>query len=318
MSFTLSEAYTDTYVEYDIDPNRAQLELTFSFHGKTHAAFEDKIRKFFMANPDDFPYINQLKINISSQNSFPHSAGIASSASSMSALALCLVHMEQKVYESSLGQAQLFTRASHLARLASGSASRSVYGGLVCWGETEWVTGSSDYYAVPISQGVDPVFLSFENTILMVDKGEKPVSSTAGHALMNKHPYAEMRYYVARDHVNQFSEALANGDIAAFGRLLENEALALHGLMMNSDPSFILLKPNTLSIIEAIREVRDSEDFPWYFTLDAGPNVHVMYPHEVATQARKYIETRLQPFVQDNGILYDRVGQGPSALVWPS
>lgn len=314
MSFTLSKSVTETKIEFDLDPKRKGLEIDFSFDGEKALNFETKIKSFLGKNPNDFPYLDHLKLSIGSSNTFPHSAGIASSASSMSALALCLVSMETRAFGAFENKAHFRNRASHIARLASGSASRSVYGGLVCWGETESVRDSSDLYGVPINEGIDDVFNTFQDAILIVDSGKKKVSSTLGHKMMVNHPYAEMRYYVARTHVEALGEIMQGGDVKAFGRILENEALALHGLMMNSEPSFVLLKPNTLKIIELVREIRESEDLPWYFTLDAGPNVHLMYPLSEANRAEKLIKEVLLPYTEDNQVIYDHVGKGPEKV----
>lgn len=314
LSFSLSKSLTETKVDFDVDPKRNGLELDFTFEGEASKNFEVKIKNFLTKNSSDFPYLNHLKLSIASSNTFPHSAGIASSASSMSALALCLVSIESRTFGGFADKGQFRTRASHLARLASGSASRSVYGGLVCWGESESVAGSSNYFAVPISEDVDDVFRTYQDAILMVDSGQKSVSSTVGHKMMVNHPYAEMRYFVARNHMEQLRDIMQAGDVAAFGKILENEALALHGLMMNSDPSFILMKPNTVKLIELIRELRESEDIAWYFTLDAGPNVHLMYPLSEAKKAEKLIKEVLLPYTENNTVIYDHVGKGPEML----
>lgn len=314
LSFSLSKSISETSVDFDVDPKRKGLELDFTFEGEASRKFETRIKSFLTKNASDFPYLNHLKLSISSSNTFPHSAGIASSASSMSALALCLASIESRTFGGFTDPSQFRTRASHLARLASGSAARSVYGGLVCWGETESVAGSSNYFAVPISENVHQVFNTFQDAILMVDSGQKSVSSSLGHKMMVNHPYAEMRYFVARNHVELLKEVIQVGDVEAFGKILENEALALHGLMMNSDPSFILMKPNTVKLIELIRELRESEGMPWYFTLDAGPNVHLMYPLAEAKKAEKLIKDVLLPFTENNTVIFDEVGQGPEML----
>lgn len=314
LSFSLKKSVTETSVAFDVDPKRSGLELNFTFEGEASKNFEAKIKNFLTKNASDFPYLSHLKLDIASSNTFPHSAGIASSASSMSALALCLASIESRTFGGFADKNQFRTRASHLARLASGSASRSVYGGLVCWGETESVAGSSNYFAVPIANDVHEVFSTFQDAILMVDSGQKSVSSTLGHKMMVNHPYAEMRYFVARSHVEQLKDIMQEGDVAAFGKILENEALALHGLMMNSDPSFILMKPNTIKLIELIRELRESEDLPWYFTLDAGPNVHLMYPLSEAKKAEKLIKEVLLPYTENNTVIYDEVGKGPEMI----
>ncbi|MCB0735975.1 MAG: diphosphomevalonate decarboxylase [Bacteroidetes bacterium] len=314
LSFTLSTSYSQTSMEFDVNPDRKKFDLDFEFEGKPSPKFAERIQKYFERNAADFPYLNNLKLYLKSRNSFPHSAGIASSASAMSALAMCIASMESRLFGGFPEKSMFRMRASHLARLASGSAARSVYGGLVAWGESEFIANSSDYYAVPVNENLHDTFKSFHDTILIVDAGEKAVSSSAGHSLMTKHPYSEMRYFTARQHMEMLKEIMEQGDVEEFGKILENEALTLHGLMMNSDPSFILMKPNTLKIIEIVREVRESQKFPWYFTLDAGPNVHLMYPHEVADEARKLITELLVPYTQGGQVLYDQVGAGPRKI----
>ena len=193
LSLSLSKSVSLMEVEYDLNPERKALELDFLFEGKKEKNFELKVKTYLEKNESDFPYLSCLKLSIKSKNSFPHSAGIASSASSMSALALCLARMEDENFVGFKTDEQFKTRASHLARLASGSAARSIYGGLSCWGESESVTGSSDYFAVPVSQGIHESFLTMQNAILLVDSSKKAVSSTMGHKLMADHPQAEMR-----------------------------------------------------------------------------------------------------------------------------
>lgn len=314
LSFTLSTSYSQTAMEFDVDPSRKAFEMNFAFEGEAAPKFGERIRQYFERNSADFPYLNNLKLNISSKNSFPHSAGIASSASAMSALAMCITSIESRLFGGFAEKSMFRMRASHLARLASGSAARSVYGGLVAWGESESIADSSDYYAVPVNDNLHDTFRSFHDTILIVDASEKKVSSTAGHKLMNNHPYAEMRYFMARQHMEDLGGIMESGDVEKFGEILENEAMSLHGLMMTSKPSYMLMRPNTIRIIELIKEVREAEKFPWYFTLDAGPNVHLMYPHEVESQARSYINDLLAPHTQNGLVLYDQVGSGPRKI----
>lgn len=315
LSFSLSSSYTTTQVDFDYDEERNEFELEFSFEGKEAPKFKTRILHYFEKNIAEFPYLPHLKLNIQSGNSFPHSAGIASSASAMSALALCMCSIETRL-NGPFPSKQLFRlRASHLARLASGSAARSVFGGLAAWGESESIADSSNEFAVPVNEGVDPIFLDFCDSIAIVDAGEKAVSSSVGHNLMKEHPYAEMRYFVARQHLEQLKDIMEQGDVDAFGEILENEALALHGLMMNSKPSFILMKPNTLKIIEIIRTIRKERNLSWYFTLDAGPNVHILYPQSIEKTVRPLIDELIAPLCQNKQVIHDQVGNGPKQLI---
>ncbi len=140
------------------------------------------------------------------------------------------------------------------------------------------IEGSSDLFGVKFPYKVHSVFENYQDAILLVDKGEKQVSSTIGHNLMHDHPYAENRFTQANDNLSKISEILQNGDIKAFISLVESEALTLHAMMLTSTPYFILMKPNTLEIINRIWEYRNENDSNICFTLDAGANVHVLYP----------------------------------------
>src|SRR5690606_30052350 len=125
----------------------------------------------------------------------------------------------------------------------------------------------------------------FQDTILLVDKGEKQVSSTVGHNLMHNHPYAQNRFKQAHQNMEDLKTILESGDLKAFNALVESEALTLHAMMLTSMPYFILMKPNTLEIINKIWGFREKTGLHISFTLDAGANVHVLYPkserHEI-------------------------------------
>jgi diphosphomevalonate decarboxylase len=71
------------------------------------------------------------------------------------------------------------------------------------------------------------------------------------------------------------------------------------------------MKPNSLAMIEKIREYRADTQQPLYFTLDAGPNLHLLYPTEIAAQVVPFIQSELKPLCEDGKIIADRVGKGP-------
>lgn len=312
LSFTLSNAHTDTYISYSASKN-GKLGLSFLFENKPNKSFEDKIRKFLESVIEYFPVLSQLHLDISSSNSFPHSSGIASSASAMAAIAMCICEIDQKI--SGINNAKLDIRkASYLARLGSGSASRSVIPQLGAWGDHEAIDGSSDLFAVEVDD-VHEVFKSFHDDILIVSAAEKSVSSTAGHALMNGNVYSEARYQQANDRITQLKHILNSGDVNAFGKLAEDEAMTLHALMMCSDPSYVLMEPGTLDMIREIRAFRNETGTPIYFTLDAGPNIHLLYPDSVSEEADNFINKTLLPYTANGRVIKDKVGNGPQKLV---
>ena len=151
------------------------------------------------------------------------------------------------------------------------------------WGKTPYLNGSSDEFAISVSD-VDLVFSTYQDAVLIVSSEEKKVKSTAGHALMNGHPYADRRFETAKTRIGELLQILRSGDVHAFGRMAEQEALDLHAMMMTSTPPFILMRPGTLAIIEALRDFRNATGHPVYMTLDAGPNVHLLYPGNIADE----------------------------------
>ncbi len=311
LSFTLSEAYTETTISYKPRQLSDHMTLKLLLDGKPAPKFEERTKRYFQQLIPMLPFIDQLDFEIFTRNSFPHSAGIASSASGFSALALGLCTLENLFFKT-LADDQMFRKkASYLARLGSGSASRSMYRHLVLWGESGLVKGASNEYAVPIEENVHGDFFTHCDSILIVDQKTKTVSSSAGHQLMEDHPYAPIRYEEAKKHLYQLLGALRKGDQDAFGRICEIEAMQLHALMMSSNPYYMLLKPNTCQIIMLVQEFRKSTGLPLYFTLDAGPNVHLLYPKAIASEVGSFVNSVLIEYCHNGFWIDDRVGTGP-------
>ena len=313
ISFTLDACATTTQLTYkkrDVPADNFELEVLLD--GEPKPSFKPKILQFFERIQNYVPFLKHYQFTIDTHNSFPHSSGIASSASGMSALALCLVDMEAQMTE--LSEALFTQKASFLARLGSGSAARSIEGDLVVWGAHQEIDNSSDLFGTKFPYDVHPVFQQFHDTILLVDKGEKQVSSTVGHGLMHAHPYAEQRFQQAHDNLSKLIDIFAKGDLDEFIKIVESEALTLHAMMMTSQPYFILMKPNTLSIINKIWEFREQTGLHLCFTLDAGANVHLLYPENEATEVYEFIKNELVAFCQNGHYICDRIGFGAKKL----
>jgi diphosphomevalonate decarboxylase len=105
---------------------------------------------------------------------------------------------------------------------------------------------------------------------------------------------------------------MLEGDIETFGEIVESEALTLHAMMMTSLPYFILMKPNTLEVINAVWAYRKETGNPLYFTLDAGANVHLLYPESHKEVILEFIDNSLRTFCKDGSYLCDYVGLGPT------
>ena len=153
-------------------------------------------------------------------------------------------------------------------------------------------------------------FKNYQDTILLVDKGEKQVSSTVGHDLMHEHPFALERFKQANENLSKLIPILKSGALSEFIKIVENEALSLHAMMLTSMPYFILMKPNTLEIINRIWTFRARTNSNICFTLDAGANVHVLYPLLEKETVSIFIKQELIQFCKNGECIEDQVGFG--------
>lgn len=308
ISFTLSNCFTQTTLNFTKKKSEKN-SLEIIFEGKKKESFKPKIETFFKRIEKFVPFIKAYDFEIQTENSFPHSSGIASSASGMSALSLCLLSLE-KLIDPTIKVDFFNQKASFLARLGSGSACRSIEGEMVVWGKHPKIKHSSDLYGIKPGSKIHPVFHQFQDTILLVDKGQKEVSSTVGHNLMHDHPFAEERFKQANNNLGRLMKVLETGNLEAFISIVEHEALSLHAMMMTSNPYFMLMKPNTLKIIENIWEYRKHTGIPVCFTLDAGANVHVLYPEQSSQKVKNFIEETLAAFCENHHFIHDHSGNG--------
>ena len=312
ISFTLNNCKTTTTLRFDKKTTKG-----FSFdvflEGILEEDFKPKIEQFFKRIEIYLPFLSAYHFVIETSNTFPHSSGIASSASGMSALALCLMQIEQQL-NPNISKEFFNKKASFLARLGSGSACRSIEGDLIVWGTHANIEGSSDLVGIKYPYEVHQNFKNYRDTILLVDKGEKQVSSTVGHNLMHNHPFAEQRFQQAHSNMDALILIFKSGDLDAFISIVEREALTLHSMMMSSDPYFILMKPNTLEIINKIWSFRAKTGLHVCFTLDAGANVHVLFPQSEANEIQEFIKTELAVHCQNGHFIEDILGQGAQPI----
>jgi len=324
ISFTLDACFTLTTLEYSLKQTRYaelvsashenNLNFEIYFEGEKKADFKPKIATFFKRIELYVPFLKEFEFVIKSQNSFPHSSGIASSASGMGALALCVMSLE-KAINPAMTNEYFNKKASFLARLGSGSACRSIEGPLIVWGNHPEIEGSSNLFGVKFPHKIHDNFKNYQDTILLVDEGEKQVSSTVGHQLMYNHPFAKQRFQQANENILKISKVLQSGDLHAFIAIVESEALSLHAMMMTSNPYFILMKPNTLKIINEIWDFRAQTNSNICFTLDAGANVHVLFPEKEKETVNNFIKSNLMQYCQENHYICDSIGEGATSIV---
>ncbi|CAM3992245.1 diphosphomevalonate decarboxylase [Flavobacterium antarcticum] len=314
ISFTLNNCKTITKLEFEpIKSTSENFSFDLFLDGKSKEDFKPKMQKFFERVEIYLPFLKDFHFAISTENTFPHSSGIASSASGMGAMAVNLMSIE-KLFNPEMTEEYFWKKASFLARLGSGSACRSIKGSVVVWGETESVENSSDLFGVEFSETIHSNFQNYQDTILLVDKGEKVVSSTVGHELMHNHPFAKNRFEQAHENLAQMKQILIHGNLEKFVSLVESEALTLHAMMMTSMPYFILMKPNTLEIINKIWKFRQDTGVQVCFTLDAGANVHVLYPENDKEKVLQFIKNELIVYCQNQQYICDEIGSGAQKL----
>ncbi len=310
ISLTLSNCHTKTTLSYSLKKNASEsYDFRVFLDGLEQTDFVPKIEQFFNRIEIYLPFIKDYVFEIHTKNSFPHSSGIASSASGMSALSLCLMSLQKRI-DSNISESDFIEKTSFLSRLGSGSAARSLEGPLVVWGKHPNIYGSSDLFGIKYPGLIHKAFSNYNDTILLVDKGVKQVSSTVGHKLMLDHPFAYARFNQAQDNMSRMVSILEKGDLNAFIDVVEKEALSLHAMMMTSNPYFVLMKPNTLEIIERIWKFRKTSECHICFTLDAGANVHVLFPDKDKVLVNKFITENLAMFCENNQYICDNVGAG--------
>jgi diphosphomevalonate decarboxylase len=314
VSFTLNSCKTITKLAFAKKNNDGNFSFNLLFEGKPKEDFKPKIQKFLERIEIYLPFLKDFHFTIDTKNSFPHSSGIASSASGMAALAMNFMQIEKTLHPEMTDEF-FYKKASFLARLGSGSASRSIKGNIVVWGNHKEIEGSSDLFGVAFPNTVHDNFKEYQDTILLVDKGEKQVSSTVGHDLMHHHPFAERRFLQAHENLSSLISIFRTGNLDEFIKIVESEALTLHAMMMTSMPYFILMKPNTLEIINAIWTFRNETKIPVCFTLDAGANVHVLYPKNTKMEVLEFIKDKLVGFCQNGHYICDEIGDGSQNLI---
>jgi diphosphomevalonate decarboxylase len=274
-------------------------EVLYFFNAEEKPDFLIKIKKYVTSLIDVYPWLPQYKLIVRSENNFPHSAGIASSASFFASLAFCLDQIHSKLTS---GESLDLERISNHARCGSGSAARSTLGPFMSWGVVDGQNGSDDF-----AQTIDvhPCFSQLQDTIVIIDDSAKSVSSTEGHRLMNEHVFKDARIAQANTNYQKLKDAMTVGDFTTFSKVVIEEALSLHSMMMTSTPSYILMKPNTLALIEILN--REMTGRKITYTLDAGPNLHIIYDKSEKDFVLSLLNQNRELYLQ---VIHDCAGVG--------
>jgi diphosphomevalonate decarboxylase len=235
------------------------------------------------------------KAEVVSENNFPMGAGIASSASAFAALALAASRAAGLDWSES--------QVSRLARLGSGSASRSIPGGFVEW---KMGSGDEDCYAVSIAP---PGHWALADCVAIVAADHKPTGSTEGHALAPTSPLQAARVAGAWQRLDQCRQAVLDRDFDALAKVVELDSDLMHAVMMTGSPPLFYWQPATLTVMQTVRDWRQ-EGLPVCYTVDAGPNVHVLGPQAQMEE----VAARLAGLPGVTKVLTARVG-GPARVV---
>lgn len=293
ISMTLADAHTTTTVEWLPAPQLPQDEIMLDGTRLDERAAArlvrhlDRIRALAATNQ---------RARVVSRNNFPMASGIASSASGFAALSVAGC--------AAIGLELDATRLSALARLGSGSASRSLFGGFV-----EWEQGTDDASSVA-HMLYPPEHWELRDVVAVVSSGAKAVSSEHGHTLAATSPLNDGRIASLPCALEDVRDAIALRDLRLLGPAIERDALAMHGVMMTGTPSLLYWQPGTLEIVHAVRTWRHQDSLPVYFTIDAGPNVHLIC--EAAHAAE--VEARALALPSVEKVIASRPGDAPQLL----
>jgi diphosphomevalonate decarboxylase len=213
----------------------------------------------------------EARAQVETRNNFPTGAGIASSAAAFAALTVAGV----AAAGATLTERELTT----LARLGSGSASRSVPSGFV-----EWHAASThdDSYA---ETAFAPDYWALVDVIAVISRAHKATGSTAGHRSADTSDLQTRRVAGAATRLAACKAAIAAHDFAAFGEVVEHDSNLMHAVMMTSRPPLFYWLPGSLALMERVRQLRH-EGLRVCYTLDAGPNVHCICVREDADKVR--------------------------------
>lgn len=269
LSMNLAGLVTRTQVTFN--PNLASDQLTIN-HASASAEGMARVRLVLdlvreMAGLDCFA-------NIASENNFPTGAGIASSASAFAALSLAA--------SAAAGLKLSERELSRLARRGSGSACRSIPTGFV-----EWQAGLDDEssYAFSIAS---PDHWDLVDCIAVVSETHKPTTSSEGHKLADTSVLQAARLADTPARLERCRWALLKRDFDCLAEVIELDCNLMHAVMMTSNPVLLYWQPVTLAVIHAVRDWRKS-GMPVCYTIDAGPNVHVLTQLGFAGQVRQML-----------------------------
>lgn len=261
LSLTLDGFYTTTTVDF-------QEDLTsdiFMFNDKKETGGAYKRVTTFLDLVRGLSGAEKLYANVQSINQVPTAAGLASSASGFAALAAA----STKALGLDLSDAEL----SRLTRQGSGSASRSIYGGFAEWEMGEKADGS-DSYAVPVAPREH---WDVRMAAVVLSSTMKKISSREGmKRTVETSPFYDGWIKSLPEDLNGIKEAILAKDFTNVGEIAEANSLKMHATSLGAKPPFTYWLDSTVRVMQQVQEMRE-QGIPAFFTMDAGPNVKVLY-----------------------------------------
>jgi diphosphomevalonate decarboxylase len=271
ISLTLDRFYTDTYVTFSEKHTKNSFYLN-----NTPVPFKsmNRVNRVIEATKRQFNYDGFAKIE--SYNHVPTSAGLASSASGMAALAGAAV--------SALGDPSDLTGMSRMARLGSGSASRSIFGGIVQWHR------GTDHQSSYAEQIVDENHIDLNMVTIVVDSRKKKIKSTNGmQKTVETSPFYPAWVQAANDAIPEMIDAVKSQNFTKIGQLAEHSASMMHATTLSADPAFTYFAPETIKAINLVKQLRVN-GIECYYTIDAGPNVKVLCRSKDTIEIRNFLK----------------------------
>jgi len=238
--------------------------------------------------------------SVISDNNFPTAAGLASSASAFAALVTAAT--------AAAGLKPDAAKLSELARIGSGSAARSIFGGFVMLPRGQREDGS-DAVAAPLHEAAH---WPLRVLIAITDSGYKKVSSTQGmRQTMRTSPYFDAWVAQQEADLQQAAAAIAQRDFAQLAELSEHSCLKMHASALAARPGVLYWNPASIACMHAIRDLR-AQGHAVFFTNDAGPQIKaVCLPEAEAT-----VSAALQNIRGVQSVIHS--GLGAAAALLPS
>ncbi|MEE6725438.1 diphosphomevalonate decarboxylase [Pediococcus acidilactici] len=271
VSLTLDEFYTDTIVAFSEKYSVNEFWLNGNLMPTKHM---NRIERVINAVKEQYNYPGFAKIR--SFNHVPTSAGLASSASGMAALAGAAVN--------ALDDTNDLTNISRIARLGSGSASRSIFGGVVHWHR------GTDHASSFAEQVVSEKDIDLNMVTVVVNKHQKNIKSTSGmKRTAETSPFYPTWVAESNRMVPEMLHAVKENDFTKIGELAEHSAMMMHATTLAAIPAFTYFQPDTLKVIQLVKQIREVYGIECYYTMDAGPNVKVLCQSKDVLAVRDFL-----------------------------